>query len=235
MGKISNLEELIDWAGRFQLVKGVLVAIWPAIFAGATAFVGFKEDQPYMWIIMASFLVFMAATVAFVYVSYWKESRTPVNKLRYMQTVVNYELVPFNRKAERAKASAANKDKVLRRQISKTQIGVMLRNEARFPISVLLYSAETEMEGEKPPRSNFPKSSVILLPGNTVNLLDMPIDMKGIPCEKLEGNMNLVVKYGFPGKENNKLEFRAKVEAMMQPSGFITGIHTAWESPQIRA
>jgi hypothetical protein len=107
---------------------------------------------------------------------------------------------------------------------------VALHNSARFPVSVILVSAETEIEEEKPPRGTFPRTPTIILPGNTVFVMDDPIDMKGHPCEKLEGHMDLHIKYGLPGKEKLELHFAGRVDALMRPEGFLNQVYTHWDS-----
>lgn len=194
---------------------------------------GVWQEIPYMWVLVGASLVFMGIAVGITYVDYYKNSKSPLNKIRYVGTIVNYDLIELNRHANKAKDKLGKNNIVLTRQINDVQIGVQLRNDATFPISVILFSAKTEMEKLKPRGYDYPKDPVILLPGNTLQTMDIPIAMGGIECKKLEGRMEIIIKYGFKGKENNTLEFKGRIDAMMLPVGFINGIYTSWDSEQI--
>ncbi len=221
----NRLIKAFDWFARYDLVRTLITAKYPTILALATAGLGFATNQSYMWIAMASSLVFMAVTVGYVYARAWKDSKNPQHKLIYVCTAVNYDLLPLNRHQNRQSPKST-----VVRKLDKTQIGVALRNNAGFPISVILHSADTEMEELKPARTPYPKSPTIVLPGNTMHIMDTPIPMNALPCAKLEGKMKLEIKYGLPGNEVYDLNFNARVEALMQPVGFINGIYTHWES-----
>lgn len=229
----EKCRSFLDWIGRWQILQGIFSAKWATGAAMLTAASGYLGDLPLMWILMASALVFMAISVALVQTDYNREIKTPLNKLRYTNTLVNYELVPLNRRTARAKDKLSEQNKGLLRHIDKVQIGVSLRNIANFPISVILENAETKMEGKEPPREKYPKKPTILLPGNTLWISDAAIPMENIPCEKLEGEMKIKIRYGLQGKENFSLDFNGKVEALMQPVGFVTNIYTTWDSEQV--
>jgi hypothetical protein len=224
------LKSLIDWLGRWQVVQSVAAFVkpfvWPWLLAMLTGLTGYFGGQPWMWVLMASALAFMGTIVGIFYAGIYRDRNSPVNKVLYMGTQVNYDLTPLPRKSRRAQATGA----APARTIDKIQIGVALHNSARFPIEVTLHTAETEMEGERPPRTMFPKQPSIVLPSNTVFIMDDPIDMDGHPCEKLEGHMALTVKYGIPGKEKHELQFNGRVEALMRPEGFIPQVYTHWDS-----
>lgn len=231
---IRNIIRLVDWIGRFQMVQAFAAAKWPAGLAMLIFGVGVAQGQPYMWILMATSLGFMGIAVGFVYVNAWREKNSPLNKIHYSGTLVNYDLVPPN--TAQALLKKSTKQNIAHtRKLDKTQVGVALQNYAAFPISIILASAETKMEGKKPPRPEtpYPRPPVMLLPGNTVMMMDDPIAMEGLECQKLEGEMKLKIKYGFLGKEIYELNFAGRVEAMMRPEGFITGTYTHWESAQI--
>jgi hypothetical protein len=78
-----------------------------------------------------------------------------------------------------------------------------------------------------------PKQPTVILPGSTVFVTDDAIDMDGHPCEKLEGHMDLTIKYGRPGKEKYTLHFAGRVEAMMAQEGFVNQVYTHWDSELI--
>lgn len=214
----------------FGIVKSLLL---PIIMSVGTAASGVLGHAPIMWIMMSTSLVFMSIMVAIYFIEINRQTRTPLNKLRYQGTLVNYDLMPEARQARRANQSLSDKNVIIPRKIEKVQIGVSIYNSAHFPISVFINNAKTEMEGRRPPRSDYPKGAVLVSPGNTVFLLDDPIEMGGADCKKLEGRLDMKVKYGLSGKEENEMSFIGKVEAYMQHQGFITQIYTHWESEQI--
>jgi hypothetical protein len=109
------------------------------------------------------------------------------------------------------------------------QLGVEIRNDATFPISVILENAESEMEGLNPPRSKFPKQATIVVPGMVVRISDEAIEMENMPCQKLIGKLDFKIKYGLPGKERFELHLKATSEIHLQPFGIITAVATNWD------
>jgi hypothetical protein len=202
--------------------------VWPWIAAVLIGAAGYYGHQPIMWVLMAVALGFMGVSVGFFFVDSYRQRKSPLNKFLYAGTVFNYDLKPMARQARRAAATGV----VQARLLDKAQVGVFMHNSAPFPISANVEFADTEIEGIKPPRSLFPRQSVTILPGNTVIMADDPIPMDGHPCEKLEGRMNLTIKYGFAGKQKYELHFRGRVEAMMRPEGFLQGTYTHWDPEQ---
>jgi len=116
------------------------------------------------------------------------------------------------------------------RQIEKIQLGVEIRNDATFPISVILESAESEVEGLNPPRSKYPRPATTIIPGMVVRISDEAIDMESMPCQKLTGKLDLKIKYGLPGKERFELHPKATSEIHLQSFGLITSVMTNWEN-----
>lgn len=241
-GVVGAFKSFIDWIGRFQVVQSLLAIFKPALMPGLSAILtgaaGYFGGLPLMWILMATALVFMGVIVGIFFIEARANMRTPSNKLRYAGTIVNYDLQPARRHDRRAavaveRRAGGSQPPTLQRHLDKTQIGVSLHNSASFPISAILVSAETEMEEKKPPRTDYPKAPVLILPGNTLFMMDVPIPMDGHPCEKLEGRLNLKIKYGFPGREKYELLFKGKVEALIRPEGFLQMTYTNWDSQQI--
>lgn len=225
-------KRFIDFIGRVQVVQSILAFlkpfVWPWVAAVLTGTVGYFGNQPLMWVLMASALSFMGVSVGFWFIDNYRQRKSPVNKFLYAGTAFNYDLKPMARQARRAAATGA----IQARLLDKAQIGVYMQNSAPFPISAFLETAETEIEGIKPPRSLFPRQSVTILPGNTVLMADDAIEMDSHVCEKLEGRMDLKIKYGMPDDEKHELRFRGRVEALMRPEGFLQGTYTHWDPDQ---
>jgi hypothetical protein len=110
------------------------------------------------------------------------------------------------------------------RKIEKSQIGVEITNAAHFPISVLLTAASTSIGGVTPPRAVFPKGPGIVGPYNKIRVLDDAMEMDGVPCQRLSGQMDLTIKYGKPGKEKFELNPRGIVDIVMTDFGFVSSV-----------
>jgi hypothetical protein len=236
----SELDAL-DEIGNSELFR---MYVWPVVSAVATAAGGIAGRQAVMWIIMASALAFAAAMQARVSADILREKRTPQNKLTY-QVVFQCDLdrvqAPLlgNRQQRRGQLAqentyllgAAQVHPEVKRHIEKAQIGIELTNNSGFPISCILVSATTDIQGATPPRSTFPKQAATVLAWSKIRLLDDIIDMENLPCQKLIGNMNLVVKYGRPGKEKFELTTKGAIEIAMVESGLVQSIFLSLVDP----
>ena len=110
------------------------------------------------------------------------------------------------------------------RTLDKVQVGVEITNNAFFPISCFLESADTEIEGEKPPRSNFPKPAAICQPGASIRVLDDAIPMDEFPCQRLSGKMDMLIKYGTPGNETFELRIKGTLDVLMESYGQVNAV-----------
>jgi hypothetical protein len=116
------------------------------------------------------------------------------------------------------------------RHLEKGQLGVVLRNNAPFPISCILHDAQTEVATLKPPRSIFPKNASILQPGAIFVISDDTIDMGKMPCSRLAGKMDMLIKYGHPGNEIFDLTIKGDVDISMESYGLVTQVGIAWKN-----
>jgi hypothetical protein len=57
--------------------------------------------------------------------------------------------------------------------------------------------------------------------------------MKNYPCQRLNGNIDLKIKYGVPGKERYVLEIKGTVDIVMEEHGFVSGIVLGLTEPII--
>jgi hypothetical protein len=75
---------------------------------------------------------------------------------------------------------------------------------------------------------------VIIHPGTTLWVHDDAIDLENMLCDNLEGNMDITVKYGLPGKEHFEISQKGSVEIFMEPYGLLKGIyfHPASSEPE---
>lgn len=209
----------------------------------ATGAAGILGGVPAMWVIMASTLAFAGMAVGLFTVSAYRQKETPEGKLRYNGTIFNFDLfpVPDNRKTRRVTASAGRRViptnvEPLIRELQYAQLGIELINYADFPMSLIVESADTEVEGKTPPRARYPKPPITVLPGIPVRVCDDRIDVDRLKCDRLEGKMRIAIKYGRSGKEIHELKIRAqRVDVLMQPNGFCAGTHTGWEEDVARA
>jgi len=146
-------------------------------------------------------------------------------------------LLPGNRQQRRASGGQNTTGQILsegavvpgiRRNIDKLQVGVVLKNNATFPISCILVNAETEVATTKPPRSSFPKTCSIVQSGSIFAIIDDPIDMQHLACGRLVGKLDMLVKYGLPGKEVFDLRLKGDLDIAMEDYGLITQVTAAW-------
>jgi hypothetical protein len=179
-----------------------------------------------MWVFMAASLVFMASISSAYFLYRLYPFMTPAHKLRHVGTQINRDLTAESRKDRRA----AHAGVVVQRYLEKIQVGVMLQNAGHFPISAILEKANTEIEGLTPPRSEYPKAATSVLPGTQVFVGDVPIEVDGMTCGRLEGRMDLTIKYGEPGNEKHTLVFAADIAVFMRADGLIEMIHTNWSA-----
>jgi len=92
-------------------------------------------------------------------------------------------------------------------------------------MSIFVESAETEIEGDRPPRGKFPKPPIIVQPGTTVWIHDDPIEMDNAVCDNMDGAMDIKVKYGLPGKERFEIRHKGAVEIFMEPYGLLKQVY----------
>ena len=206
-------KRVIEWLGLADTVGALLQAefirnlLVPTVLAVSAAIAGVLGSVPAMWIIMAGTITFMAAAQGMLRASEYLERKDPRNKIVWKGTRVGVDLEPTNapllgnrkqRRAQGAQAApivlGANRMQVgVPRNIDKAQVGVEVTNTATFPISVILIRAETELGGEKPPRGTYPRKPSTIHPGGSARIVDDPIDMDGMRCQRLEGKMDFKI------------------------------------------
>jgi hypothetical protein len=165
----------------------VRTTLTPLVLTIATGGLGFLDGIPAMYIAVGCSLAFAAITQGMLRASEYRQWKSPEHKLRFNGTVFNFDLVhvPNNRRARAANASLARKAHLpatvepLIRELGSGQLGVELINYASFPMSVFIESAESEIEGHKPPRSKYPKDKVTIFPGTPVRI-EMRADRRKI-------------------------------------------------------
>jgi len=113
-------------------------------------------------------------------------------------------------------------DPHVNRTLEKGQLGLELFNTSTKPLSVFLHSATTTIEGNLPPRSQFPKGPFTVVPGQRLRLVDDAIEMDKHPCGSLLGEIDMVVKYGALGRERFELRMVAKIRIIMESYGFVS-------------
>lgn len=220
------------------ILQTEFVRTWllPSVLSAMTGTYGINDGVSLMWVLMASALVFMAVTLTTAGIMLLRIQSTPQNKMLF-KAVFHCDLTPReapligNRHQRRAQnkqvpqmLSSTQVDPNVSRTLDVAQIGVEVTNTAIFPISCFLESAETEIEGEKPPRTHFPKDAVTVPAGTSMRFMDDRIDMEQIQCQRLSGKMDLLLKYGRPGKEIFELRPKGDLIIVMEHSGFVSQI-----------
>lgn len=221
----SHFTKFLDWIGRFQVIQSVVQSefigtlLAPVVMSVMAAYAGLVGDVQLMWIIMATALTFMATVQGLLRLSEYMERKSPLNKLVYLRVSVDRGLVvpppPSGQQTGQASIPA--------RQLDWIQLGCDIRNVAPFPISVILVSAESEVEGMTPPRAKYPKPAITIRPGLNLTVCDERIAMKGLACGQwLTGKIDLRLKYGRPGKERFALNTKCDVQAVFRSDGMAT-------------
>lgn len=250
MGK--RVRQFLQWMGVAETLRSIGQAellrtvLWPAIGTMLTGGAGIMGGVPLMWVFMASAVSFAGITTGLLRGSEYIQRKHPLNKLAYLGTHCFVDLIPAelplhlfgNRHDRRAmKQQQSEKAYVLsgseimhgvNRKLDKAQIGITLQNNASFPISCFMESAETELQGIKPPRGTFPRDTMTMLPGNKITFKDDRINMDGMECGNMSGTMDMTLKYGLPGKERLELRFRASLEIQLQSYGQVVAVHSHW-------
>jgi hypothetical protein len=114
------------------------------------------------------------------------------------------------------------------RTLARGQVSITIKNTATFPISWYLLDADTEINGIRAARVDYPSAKFKLLPGSSVRISDGVIDMDNIDCQHLLGKMNFKIRYGLPGKEHFELKFLANLNVPMERFGFVPSTITEW-------
>jgi hypothetical protein len=211
---MSKFMAAIGLVGFVQTLQGIWQAVWPylpIVWGAVTGGAGFVTGVPLMQI-----MVYSAAGAAFVFMailfaSLQLERKNPENKLTVVGPMVGIDYV-------KQKSSNAA------RRIERAQWMFAIRNDAPFPISIIIESAETEIEELKPPRAKYPKSPVLLGARGLLNIMDDPIDLRGRQCGNFVGEADFTVKYGYPGKERFVLRIKGAMLAAMLANGGVTSV-----------
>lgn len=212
-GKRGKLRQILEWIAHIETVHTILQAeffrtlFWPTVMTLMTGTAGILGGIPLMWVLMATALAFMGTSGGLLLASLYVERKNPQNKLTYLGTHLRKDLNPApmplvgnrqQRRAQRAQGQdkqTLESDQIMvgvRRTLDKAQVSIQLQNNATFPISMILESAETEIEGFTPPRGKFPKDRSVIFPGNPVHVSDDPIDMEQLPCQRMAGKIDWV-------------------------------------------
>jgi hypothetical protein len=238
----------LEWLGNISLVQSIAsteivrTVIWPAVLAMLTGGAGVFGGLPLMWVIMASCLAFAGTMVGLLSGSMYLDRQNPHNKLKFKGTHFQFDLDPArmpaqgNRHQRRAQAVIGPQRMLpsnelmvgVPRTLETGQIAVELSNDATFPLSFILESAETEVEGHTPPRGQFPKPAITLLPGTTVRSNDDRIVPDSLPCQRLTGKIDFKFRYGLPGNEKFEMRLKADLDIQMESFGFVIGVRSAW-------
>jgi hypothetical protein len=229
-----------EWISRVETINAIIhtefVRNWllPVASTVVTGTSGIFGGTPLIWTLVGSSVVFMTTSLGMLGHVAIKEKNTPQNKLLY-KPIVNRDMTPreappVGNRHQRLAQKAQHHEQTLsssqvmfgvNRTLDAIQVGVELTNTALFPISCILVSADTEIEGEKPPRSNFPKAPAICPPGNTIRMTDDSIPMEEFPCQRLTGKIDMIVKYGMPQNEMFELHIKGGLDIQMESSGIV--------------
>lgn len=227
----GKIRQWLEMAGHIETLHAIGQYLYalagPMILAGATAISGYMADFPLMWILMATTLTFAGAIIIVLGASQHLQRTNPNGKLRFVQSWVAMDLTPLPQ-PNRLQRRAGQQQEMPPRHIDRIQLGMQVRNDAHFPISVFIEYAESEVEDITPPRTQYPQSPRIIEPGVTFNAADTRMSLNNMPGQSITGKYEVRLKYGRPGKERFELKHAANLEISIQPFGLVT----INESPQ---
>jgi hypothetical protein len=188
-----------------------------------------------MWIIMATSLTAMAVVVCYLIIYLIVERNNPSNKIQW-NPIFQVDLTPVkmpapgNRSTRRVQKlddnilTTHNLNMNVSRTIDKGQLGLEIINNSPLTISCILMSAETSLQEYEPPRSKFPKPPTTILSGGRIRLTDEAFDMNKTPCGSLLGSIDMVIKYGKPGRERYELKVSGAVNVVMEHYGMVSSV-----------
>jgi hypothetical protein len=226
----------LEWSEHAVFLREWLLPFVPPLVVGV---VGYLQAEPWMWILVAMSIVFAMVMMGLVALTAYLERRSPINKLRAtvafacdLTPATTQPQLPFgsNRLQKRAQKSigdvitlsSTQLNPNVPRTLDKAQFGIDIVNRAPYPISCFLFSASTSIDGLDPPRSTFPKPAYLIPVGGYARFCDDAIDMEQRPCGRLLGTMDMILKYGHPGRENNEIHMDCKVTVVMEHYGFVS-------------
>lgn len=210
----GKFRTVLDWWDRAQSIHDVWNFIWPWIPIGwgfATGGAGYWTHQPVMQI-----MTYTAASAAFGFVALLAvmvilERKNPENKLTYVAPMVGVEL-------------AKQRNQNTAKRIEKAQWWFQIRNDANFPISLIVYDAQTDVEDMQPPRVKYPKAPVYIGPRGTINVMDEPVLLNGRVAGNFTGHAEITLRYGNRGNEKYELKIAGDLQAVMMPNGSVTSV-----------
>jgi hypothetical protein len=229
-------ESVLAWSEHAVFFREWILPFVPPLVVGV---VGYLQAEPWMWILVAMSIVFAMVMLGLTSLTLYLERRSPINKL---QTAVGFACdltpaitqpqLPFgsNRSQRRAQKSIGDVVTLsptqlnpnVSRTIDKAQLALDVVNNAPYPISCFISSASTNIEGFEPPRSTFPKPPYLIPVRGYIRFSDDIIDMEQHPCGRLLGSMDMILKYGHPGKEIHEIHITCKVTIVMEHYGFVS-------------
>lgn len=221
------IKPILEAVGHFESLSAIKTLLWPFILTAGTAVSGYLGHAPIMWIIMAGTLTFMGASVGILAASYYRERQNPLNKLMIRNTIFFHNLADppqHNRQTRQGSAKAKVVVPLPPRRLTQGQLGLDIVNTASFPLSIIVKSANSKIEGMMPPRSSYPKKPIILQPGGFFWVHDESIELN-LPCGVLKGELELTIAYGIPGNEKYIISRKGTVEIFLQDNGLLQQVY----------
>jgi hypothetical protein len=238
----KRIVKILDAIGHYETVESIVhmefvrTLLLPTVWTVLTVVAGYLQGVPIMWIMVGAALVFMAITQSILRADELRERKNPQNKLALVGVHFNRDLTPASMPATPSNGSKQRKGVLqlpqqmipahqvvpgVPRTLDLAQVSVEVKNNATFPISCILQQSETEVAGITPPRSAFPKTPATIAAGTTSRVNDDRMQMNGLPCGRLPGKVDMLIKYGLKGKEVFELRVVADLEIVMDSSGAV--------------
>ncbi len=188
-----------------QAITWGLISTAPFLLAVLAAVAGYLQPLPWAYIIAIATFVFAMSANGLLRLSELRQRATARNKLSFQGGAVAANIT----RDKRGNAKT----------IDQVQIGVLLQNNAHFPIAYHVDEIETSFESivnTKPDRTF--RGTVI--PANTAAIFrDASIETKKLPMDKTlyDGHIKIKVRYGLPGWERHYIEQNTNINFGIDP------------------
>jgi hypothetical protein len=236
----------LDAVGHYETIQSILhvefvrTLLVPAVTTALTVVAGYVQGLPIMWIMVGGSLVFMGVTQGMLRAAELRLMANPLNKLvvvnvHFARDMASAPMPPQGNRHQR-RTQAVVPQMIpghsivlgVPRELEWGQIGVEIKNNAVFPISIILQDANSEIAELRPRRGNFPKAPSLMQPGASVTVMDDRIEMNDVACGRLAGKLDMLIKYGLRGDEEFEMRLLADLEIVMEPSGMVLQVVAHW-------
>lgn len=195
--------------GAIKAFASHAVKVWiiPLGLPAVTAYLGYLQDLPWMYIVVGAGIMFAAVTTGLVRFDDWRERKRIEGKLRYCQLRV---LIATN--------------------VNGFCLGIDLRNDSGVPIEVDFAEIRTSLEDKVPKLKEYKKTRYSVAPSSNVFFDDHPIEIAAPKGAALEAHVDFRVKYGPVGNPKFSLSVKKRAHLPFDQNGAPRGNPAVYEA-----